>query len=132
MNRTTYDSKTPWESIVGYSRAVRVGNIIAVTGTTATLPNGGSLRSADAYTQTKQAIENIKIALEALGGSLSDVIRTRIFVVDIVRDWQQVGHAHSEYLGVTRPATSMVEVRRLLEDWMLVEIEADAVLSDKI
>jgi enamine deaminase RidA (YjgF/YER057c/UK114 family) len=105
---------------------VRVGDHIYVTGTTATLPEGGHI-DGDAYTQACQALRNIERALGQVGATLKDVVRTRLFVMDIQRDWQAVGRAHAEFLGDVKPATSMVQVARLIEDWMLVEIEADAV-----
>jgi enamine deaminase RidA (YjgF/YER057c/UK114 family) len=122
-------SGTPWEDEVGYSRLVRVGNQIVVTGTTATLPGGGH-EGGDAYAQTTQIGRNIEWALAQVGASIGDVVRTRIYVIDIRRDWQAVGRAHREIFGAVRPATSMVEVSRLIADWMLVEVEADAVIGD--
>ncbi len=128
MKRLRVSTGTPWEPLVGYSRLVRAGDLIFVTGTTATLPGGGHVEG-DAYAQARQALLNIQAALAQAGATLDDVVRTRIYVVDIVRDWRAVGRAHAELLGQVRPATSMVEVRRLIEDWMLVEIEADAVVG---
>jgi enamine deaminase RidA (YjgF/YER057c/UK114 family) len=122
-------SGTPWEDEVGYSRLVRVGNQVVVTGTTATLPGGGHV-DGDAYAQTTQIGRNIEWALAQVGASVGDVVRTRIYVTDIRRDWQAVGRAHREIFGAVRPATSMVEVSRLIADWMLVEVEADAVIGD--
>ena len=124
--RVRVSSGAPWEPLVGYSRAVRVGESIAVTGTTATTRDG-HVGDGDAYAQTIQALRNIEVALVAAGSSLLDVVRTRIFVRDIARDWEAIGRGHAELLGQVRPATSMVEVSRLIADWMLVEIEADAV-----
>lgn len=115
---------------MGYSRAVRAGNHVAVTGTTATDAEGGHVGDGDAYAQSRQIFANIQTALQAVGAQLTDVVRTRIYVVDIERDWQAVGRAHAEVFGDTRPATSMIEIRRLIADWMLVEIEADAVVDD--
>jgi enamine deaminase RidA (YjgF/YER057c/UK114 family) len=129
MARQNVATGTVWEDLVGYSRLVRVGDIVAVTGTTATLPGGGHVGDGDPYAQTAQILENIERALAEVGGTMADVIRTRIFVTDIQRDWREVGRAHREVFGAIRPCTSMVEVSRLIDDWMLVEIEADAVLG---
>ena len=126
MKRVQVSSGTKWEPRVGYSRLVCVGAQIFVTGTTATLPGGGHLRGG-ALMQARQAIANIRRALRAVGADLADVVRTRIYVTDIARDWQAVGRAHAEAFADVRPATTMVEVSRLIEAWMLVEIEADAV-----
>lgn len=116
-------SGAKWEAIVGYSRAVRIAEHVWVTGTTAF---GDPPVSTDAYAQTKRALENIERALIAVGAKTSDVVRTRMFVVDIERDWEAIGRAHAEVFSEIRPATTMVEVRKLIEPWMLVEIEADA------
>ncbi|HSF18288.1 MAG TPA: RidA family protein [Vicinamibacteria bacterium] len=129
MKRINLDSGTTWEPLVGYSRAVRAGDRIFVTGTTATLPAGGHVGDGDAYAQARQALENVGAALRRVGAEMKDVVRTRIFVTDIARDWRAIGAAHAEFLGDVRPATSMVEVKALIEDWMLVEIEADAVVG---
>jgi enamine deaminase RidA (YjgF/YER057c/UK114 family) len=129
MTRQNVSTGTVWEDLVGYSRLVRVGDIVAVTGTTATLPGGGHVGDGDPYAQTAQILKNIERALAEVGGGMADVVRTRIFVTDIQRDWREVGRAHREVFGSIRPCTSMVQVSRLIDDWMLVEIEADAVLG---
>jgi enamine deaminase RidA (YjgF/YER057c/UK114 family) len=128
MKRTRVASGTPWEEIVGYSRLVRAGDHVYVTGTTATLPGGGFAGAGDAYTQACQALHNIERALAEVGAGRQHIVRTRLFVVDIRRDWRAVGRAHAEFFAQIRPATTMVEVSRLIEDWMLVEIEADALI----
>ena len=128
--RTRYASGAPWEVKVGYSRAVRVGDRVHVTGTTAHGRKGERVGEGDAYAQTRQCLANIERALGLLGASMAHVVRTRIFVTDIAKDWQDVGRAHAEALGAVGPATTMVEVRRLIEDWMVVEIEADADLGE--
>ncbi len=118
-------SGTRWEPLVGYSRAVRVGNTIYVSGTTATDAQGAVVGS-DPYTQTRQVLRNIEQALRACGATLGDVVRTRIFVTNIAQ-WEEIGRAHGEVFGTIRPATTMVEVRRLIDPALLVEIEAEAV-----
>jgi enamine deaminase RidA (YjgF/YER057c/UK114 family) len=129
MKRTNVSSGTMWEDVVGYSRLERVGDLVAVTGTTATTADGGHVGEGDAYAQTIQIARNIERALAEVGAGLEHVIRTRIYVVDIERDWREVGRGHREVFGAIRPATSMVQVSRLIADWMLVEIEADAVVT---
>ena len=128
--RRRVSSGAKWEAVVGYSRLVRAGAHVYVTGTTAWLPGpfGGHVGDGDAGAQARQAIRNIERALAEAGAGLADVVRTRMYVVDIRRDWEAVGRAHAEFFGAVRPATTMVEVSRLIEDWMLVEIEADAVV----
>jgi len=126
--RVRYSSGTKWEPIVGYSRAIKVKNVVYVSGTTSTDGQGNLVGVGDARAQTIQTLNNIKTALESVGAKVEDVVRTRIYVTDIKR-WEEIGRAHGEFFKHIRPATTMIEVKSLINPDMLVEVEAEAMID---
>lgn len=131
MQRENISSGAKWEDIVGYSRAVRVGNHVYVAGTTSTNENGEIVAVGDPYAQTIQILKNIEVALEKAGASIQDVVRTRMFVVNIESHWKKIGEAHGEFFREVRPVATMVEVSKLIDPRLLVEIEVEAVITEE-